>query len=257
MASKTISSAGCYGTYNITAGQAAWAWESGSQCDGAKYSLNDFPAVARNQDDIEIETGTTWTTAIVGVRQVTTSSDGANRVALFQQPGAAIAQGAFNGNAQVGGTHKLMNAYEFLDAPGEFYFDKGSRTLYYYKASAENMSTATVYAPNNVTTLLRVAGTSTSSHARNITFSGLTVQHSDWNLFNVAGSVLQAGAAGQSRRAGVREGQLPRLLLPQRRRHSRHRPDRRTPTGSSCSATGSSTPVPTESTWSTTCRARS
>ena len=48
MASKTISSAGCYGTYNITAGQAAWAWESGSQCDGARYSLADFPAVARN-----------------------------------------------------------------------------------------------------------------------------------------------------------------------------------------------------------------
>ncbi|MER7591061.1 ricin-type beta-trefoil lectin domain protein [Micromonospora sp. NPDC127501] len=196
MASKTISSAGCYGTYNITANQASWAWESGSQCDGAKYSLNDFPAVANNQDDIEIETGTTWTTAIVGVRQVTTSSDGANRVALFQQPGAAIAQGAFNGNAQVGGTHKVMNAYEFLDAPGEFYFDKTSRTLYYYKASAENMSTATVYAPNNVTTVLRVAGTSTSSHARNITFSGLTVQHSDWNLVNVAGSSFKQAQQG-------------------------------------------------------------
>ncbi|MET7947496.1 RICIN domain-containing protein [Micromonospora sp. NPDC005324] len=196
MASKTISSAGCYGTYNVTANQASWAWESGSQCDGAKYSLNDFPAVAGNQDDIEIETGTTWTTAIVGVRQVTTSSDGANRVALLQQPGAAIAQGAFNGNAQAGGTHKVMNAYEFLDVPGEFYFDKTSRTLYYYKASAENMSTATVYAPNNVTTVLRVAGTSTSSHARNITFSGLTVQHSDWNLFNVAGSSFNQAQQG-------------------------------------------------------------
>ncbi|WP_432904126.1 RICIN domain-containing protein [Micromonospora matsumotoense] len=196
MASKTIGSAGCYGTYNITAGQAAWAWESGSQCDGAKYNLNDFPAVARNADDIEIETATTWTTAIVGVRQVTTSSDGANRVALFQQPGAAIAQGSFNGNAQVGGSHKVMNAYEFLDAPGEFYFDKGSKTLYYYKSSAENMSTASVFAPNNVTTLLRVAGTSTSSHARNITFSGLTVQHSDWNLVNVAGSSFKQAQQG-------------------------------------------------------------
>ncbi|MGC4854936.1 RICIN domain-containing protein [Micromonospora sp. DT4] len=196
MATKTINSAGCYGTYTVTAGQASWAWESGSQCDGAKYSLNDFPAIARNQDDLEIETGTTWTTAIVGVRQVTTSSDGANRVALFQQPGAAIAQGAFNGNAQVGGSHKLMNAYEFLDAPGEFYFDKSSKTVYYYKASSEDMSTASVYAPNNVTTVLRVAGASTSSHARNITFSGLTVQHSDWNLFNVAGSSFKQAQQG-------------------------------------------------------------
>jgi ricin-type beta-trefoil lectin protein/parallel beta helix pectate lyase-like protein/glycosyl hydrolase family 141 len=194
MAAKTINSAGCYGTYNITAGQAAWAWESGSQCAGAKYSSSDFPAIAGNQDDIEIETATTWTSAIVGVRQVTT--DGGSRVALFQQPGAAIAQGAYNGNAQVGGTHKVMNAYEFLDTPGEFYFDKTSRTLYYYKTDSENMPSATVFAPNNVTTLLRVAGTSTSSHARDITFSGLTVRHSDWNLMNVAGSVFKQAQQG-------------------------------------------------------------
>ncbi|MEU4446121.1 ricin-type beta-trefoil lectin domain protein [Actinosynnema sp. NPDC050801] len=196
MASKTISSQGCYGTYNITAGQAPWAWESGSQCDGARYNTADLPAIAGNHDDIEIETGTTWTTAIVGVRQVTTSSDGASRVALFQQPGAAIAQGAFNGNAQVGGSQKFMNAYEFLDAPGEFYFDKTSRTVYYYKAASENMATASVFAPNNVSTVLRVAGTSTTSHARNITFTGLTVQHSDWNLFTVAGSVLKQAQQG-------------------------------------------------------------
>jgi hypothetical protein len=194
MASKTINSLGCFGTYAITAGQADWAWESGSQCAGARYNSADFPAIAGNQDDLEIETATTWTSAVVGVRQVTT--DGGNRVALFQQPGAAIAQGAYNGNAQVGGSHKVMNAYEFLDTPGEFYFDKSSRTVYYYKASAENMTTATVFAPANVSTVLRVAGTSTSSHARNITFSGLTVQHSDWNLVNVAGSVFKQAQQG-------------------------------------------------------------
>ncbi|GAA1033819.1 hypothetical protein GCM10009557_36750 [Virgisporangium ochraceum] len=196
MAAKTINSGGCYGTYTVTAGQAPWAWESGSQCDGARYSLADFPAVARNQDDLEIETATTWTTAIVGVRQVTTSSDGASRVALFQQPGAAIAQGAYNGNAQINGSHKVMNAYEFLDTAGEFYFDKTSRTVYYYKADSENMSTATVFAPTTVSTVLRVAGTSTTSHARNISFSGLTVQHSDWNLFTVAGAAFKQAQQG-------------------------------------------------------------
>lgn len=194
MAAKTINSAGCHGTYTIRAGQAAWAWESGSQCAGARYNSADFPAISGNQEDIEIETATTWTTAIVGVRQVTT--DGGNRVALFQQPGAAIAQGAFNGNAQVGGTHKVMNAYEFLDAPGEFFFDRTSRTLYYYKADSLDMSTATVFAPATVSTVLHVAGLSTSDHARNITFSGLTVQHSDWNLVDVAGSVFKQAQQG-------------------------------------------------------------
>ena len=198
MASKTINSAGCYGTYTVTAGQAPWAWESGSQCDGAKYSLSDLPAVASNQDDVEIKSATTWTTAIVGVRQITTSSDGANRVALFQQPGAAIAQGPPNGNFNAGGTHTFMNAYEFLDQPGEFYFDKTNHTLYYYKSSSEDMTSAQVFAPNNLSTLIKIAGTSTTDHARNITFSGLTVEHSDWNLVNVAGSVFRQGQQGNA-----------------------------------------------------------
>ena len=194
MATKTVSSAGCYGTYSITSGQAAWAWESGSQCDGAKYSLSDFPAIASNQDDIEIETRTTWTTSIVGVRQVTVN--GSNRVALFQQPGAAIAQGAFNGNFQINGSHKLMNAYEFLDAPGEFYYDKTSQTVYYYKNSSENMTTATVFAPNNVETILNLKGTSTNSHVRNLTFSGITLVNSDWSLTNVDGSSFKQAQQG-------------------------------------------------------------
>lgn len=199
MASKTVNSAGCYGTYSITAGQAPWAWESGSQCDGAKYSLSDLPAVAANQDDVEIKSATTWTTAIVGVRQITTSSDGANRVALFQQPGAAIAQGPPNGRFNAGsGSHTFMNAYEFLDRPGEFYFDRMSHTLYYYKSGSEDMTSAQVFAPNNVSTLIRIAGTSTTDHARNITFSGLTIEHSDWNLVNVAGSVFRQGQQGNA-----------------------------------------------------------
>ncbi|SPE99805.1 RICIN domain-containing protein [Streptomyces sp. MA5143a] len=199
MASKTVSSAGCYGTYTITAGQAPWAWESGSQCDGAKYGLTDLPAVAANQDDVEIRTQTTWTSAIVGVRQITTSADGANRVALFQQPGAAIAQGPPNGRFDAGGgTHTFMNAYEFLDQPGEFYFDKAKHTVYYYKSGSEDMTSAKVFAPNNVSTLLRIAGTSTTDHARNITFSGLTVEHSDWGLTNVAGSVFRQGQQGNA-----------------------------------------------------------
>ncbi|GHF73911.1 hypothetical protein GCM10018790_59780 [Kitasatospora xanthocidica] len=198
MASKTINTTGCYGTYTVTAGQAPWAWESGSQCDGAKYGLSDLPAVASNQDDIEIESATTWTTAIVGVRQITTSPDGANRVALFQQPGAAIAQAPPYGPFKASGSHTFMNAYEFLDQPGEFYFDKSTHTLYYYKSGSEDMATAKVFAPNNLSTLLKIAGTSTTDHARNITFSGLTVEHSDWNLVNVAGSVFRQGTQGNA-----------------------------------------------------------
>ncbi|GAQ60779.1 RICIN domain-containing protein [Streptomyces scabiei] len=83
-----------------------------------------------------------------------------------------------------------MNAYKFLDRPGEFYFNKTSHTLYSYKSGSEE-TTAKVFAPNNVSTILKIAGTSRTDHARTITFSGLTVEHSDWNLVKVGDSVFR------------------------------------------------------------------
>ncbi|MFB6850241.1 RICIN domain-containing protein [Streptomyces sp. NPDC056373] len=201
MASKTINSAGCYANYTFPTTMPSWAWDGekqGGTCDQIKYNLSDLPAIASNQDDVEIKTATTWTTAIVGVSQVTTSSNGANRVAKLQEPAAAIAQAAFNGNFQATGTQTFMNAYEFLDQPGEFYFDKSTHTVYYYKSGSDDMTTAQVFAPNNVSTLIKIAGTSTTDHAKNITFSGLTVEHSDWNLTNVAGSVFRQGQQGNA-----------------------------------------------------------
>ncbi|MFE9452416.1 RICIN domain-containing protein [Streptomyces sp. NPDC006739] len=199
MASKTINSAGCHANYNFPSPQPSWAWDGPkTTCDQIKYSLSDLPAIASNQDDVEIRTATTWTTAIVGVSQVTTSSDGANRVATLQEPGAAIAQAAFNGNFQATGTQTFMNAYEFLDQPGEFYFDKSTHTLYYYKSGSDDMTTAQVFAPNNVSTIIKIAGTSTTGHAKNITLSGLTVEHSDWNLVQVGNSFFRQGQQGNA-----------------------------------------------------------
>ncbi|MCX5263143.1 RICIN domain-containing protein [Streptomyces sp. NBC_00199] len=200
-ASKTITSAGCRANYAFPSPMPSWAWDgprTTPTCDQIKYGLSDLPAIASNQDDVEIRTATTWTTAIVGVSQVTTSSDGANRVAKLQEPGAAIAQAAFNGNFQATGTQTFMNAYEFLDQPGEFYFDKSTHTVYYYKAASDDMTTAQVFAPNNVSTVIKIAGASTTDHAKNITLSGLTVEHSDWNLTNVAGSVFRQGQQGNA-----------------------------------------------------------
>ncbi|WP_030324846.1 RICIN domain-containing protein [Streptomyces sp. NRRL B-3229] len=199
MASKTINSAGCYANYSFPSPTPSWAWDSPkTTCDQIKYSLSDLPAVASDQDDVEIRTATTWTTAIVGVSRITTSSDGANRVARLQEPGAAIAQAAYNANFQATGTQTFMNAYEFLDQPGEFYFDKSTHTVYYYKAASDDMTTAQVFAPHNVPTIIKIAGTSTTGHAKNITLSGLTVQDSDWNLTDVAGSVFRQGQQGNA-----------------------------------------------------------
>jgi hypothetical protein len=91
LTSKRVTAAGGYGTYAVTAGQASWAWTSGSHSDGAKYSLSDVPNIAKNKDDLEIVNATTWNENIVCVRDVITTSDNA-RALLFQQPYGSIAQ---------------------------------------------------------------------------------------------------------------------------------------------------------------------
>ena len=195
MTSKTVTSRGGTGTYAVTAGQATWAWASGSGADGAKYNTADVPAIASNKDDLEIINGTTWNENIVCVRDVVTTSDNF-RGLLFQQPYGAIAQlPGWNAGFSVSGTHTIYNAFELLNAPGQFYFDKTAGTLYYYPRSGENMATADVQAPV-VEKLIDIAGTSNTNRVKNLTFQGITFQNTDYNLYAVANSRGKASVQG-------------------------------------------------------------
>ena len=195
MTSKTVSSSGGYGTYAVTSGQATWAWASGSNSDGAKYSTTAIPAIASNKDDLEIINGTTWNENIVCVRDVITTSDNF-RALLFQQPYGAIAQlPGWNSGFSVSGTHTVYNAYEFLTSEGQFYFDKTNGTLYYYARAGEDMATADVEAPV-VEKLIDILGSSNTSRVKNLTFQGITFANTDYNLFSVASSRGKATVQG-------------------------------------------------------------
>ncbi|RCX14837.1 dockerin type I repeat protein [Anaerobacterium chartisolvens] len=186
MTSKRVTARGGYGTYSVTQGQADWAWTGGSKSDGVQYNASDVPTIAENKDDLEIVNGTTWNENIVCTRDVITS--GNYRVLLLQQPYGAIAQTPGWGAAfSASGTHTIYNAFEFLNSPGQFYFNKTTKTLYYYPRSGENMATANVEAPV-VEKLIDIAGTSTTNRVKNITFQGITFANTDYGLVNVAGS---------------------------------------------------------------------
>ncbi len=186
MANKAITARGGYGTYSVIAGQAPWAWTSGSKSDGVQYYASDVPVIASNKDDLEIVNGTTWNENIVCTRDVITS--GNYRVLLLQQPYGAIAQTPGWGAAfSPSGNHTIYNAYEFLDSPGEFYFNKTTKTLYYYIHPGENMSPADVQAPV-VEKLIDISGASNTNRVRNITFQGITFANTDYSLVDVGSS---------------------------------------------------------------------
>ncbi len=195
LTSKTVTARGGTGTYSVTAGQASWAWASGSNSDGVKYDTSAVPSIASNKDDLEIVNGTTWNENIVCVRDVVTTSDN-YRGLLLQQPYGAIAQlPGWSAGFSTSGTHTIYNAFEFLNAPGQFYFDKTTGTLYYYPRAGEDMTTADVEAPV-LEKLIDIAGTSNANRVKNLTFQGITFANTDWALSKVGDSYGKASVQG-------------------------------------------------------------
>ncbi|RED61885.1 CBM35 domain-containing protein [Cohnella lupini] len=190
MTSKTISALGGYGTYSITAGQASWAWESGSQSAGTKFNGSDLPTTTRNPSDIELETQMTWNRVIVSVDSI--ASIGSGQVAaMLQQPYGAIAQRINWSPYNTSGSQNVYNVFEWLTSPGRFYFDRANQTVYYYPRSGENMSTAEIIAPN-LETLINIQGTPITGRVQNLAFKGISFAHSDYNLYQIGNS---SGAA--------------------------------------------------------------
>ena len=102
---------------------------AGDNSLGTKFTKGDIPLDTRNPDDIELMTQTTWNTAIVCVDELV--DIGNNEIsANLQMPYGAIAQQpSWNNYYKTSGDQMVYNVFEWLDEPGEFYFDKTEKTL--------------------------------------------------------------------------------------------------------------------------------
>jgi hypothetical protein len=187
---EIVSAQGGWGSYVVKAGQADWAWQDGTAADGILYQVADLPDITRNPGDVEIENQTTWNKNFIGVRDIVREGD--FYVFKLQQPYGAIAQQiGWGAGLRLKGKHVIHNAFELLDEPGEFYFDRAEQTLYYYPRADENMVTASVVAPVTET-LLRLEGEVPNKPVRNLIFDGLTFAYTDYNLMDIDGSVGKA-----------------------------------------------------------------
>jgi hypothetical protein len=185
MASQTVNVKGGWGTYEVKKGQADWAWVDGSTIDGVLIDQTGFPALT-NPEDVEILRNTKFNSHILGIRDME-ASDG-SWILKFQQPYGAIALNIKYGRYQPSGNQVVYNAFELLDEPGEFYFDRKKKTLFYIPREGENMKKAEVYAPRTGS-LIAIQGKSKTERVSNLTFKGLTFAYTEAVLPEVAGSV--------------------------------------------------------------------
>ncbi|MEE6262761.1 ricin-type beta-trefoil lectin domain protein [Plantactinospora sonchi] len=127
-----------------------------------------------NENRIQMESVNSFTDRYVSVQSIS------GNLITMQQPGWSnnnFGYDTFTSPHRAGPLY-LNNAYEFLDAPGEWYLDPASGALSYIPLSGQNMSTVSVELPT-LQSLVQVGG-SYDAPAHHMTFSGITFTGTSW-----------------------------------------------------------------------------
>ncbi len=170
-------------------GDEPWAFGAGKSIDGVKVLTKDVRSY-RNPEDVELVQNNVWNEKILCLREIEQIAD--TTILKLQQPYGAIATNmAWAGALKYDKKFVIRNAYELLDTPGEFYFDKTKKRVYYF-SSGEDMNQAEVIAPIS-DGLIRIHGSSTESRVKNLSFEGITFMHDHWELMEIEGSRAFAG----------------------------------------------------------------
>jgi hypothetical protein len=156
------------------------------QTDGFNLPLGQLAGLTNLQDKVEVSVIIEWMHKRLRINN-TYDADGYTRAVINTIEWNDIKnepQGARNYN---GREYWLENAYEFLDSPGEWYYNSDTGMLYYWPQSEEDMSTAEVIMPNT-NTLVSLNGTF-DNPVRNMTFEGLQFKYTNWTRPNAYGFV--------------------------------------------------------------------
>lgn len=122
-----------------------------------------------------------WAIAMLRIKRIVPMGDSAQL--FFQQPESKIQSehpwpapwlSKETGNS----AFYLSNALQFLDEPGEWYFDAIKRLLYYWPRQGENPATAAIVAPM-LETLMQAEGT-IDNPVSNIIFRSISFQYTGW-----------------------------------------------------------------------------
>jgi hypothetical protein len=157
-------------------------------CTGLTYSKDDLgPWIAK--EGVRVVLFHNW----VNSYNVVKTADLEKRQLAFARPA-----GIFFLGPEV--RYYVENAFDLLDAPGEWYADRAKGQLYYYPVPGERMARAEVIAPALVSSLIVVAGDlAKEAFVERLNFEGLSFQHTDADLspgypHSVQGAHTQRGA---------------------------------------------------------------
>lgn len=179
-----------YDENNVTGDKPA---ESGSgkntavdpEADGFDVKNSLIPAALAGKDGLEIVSDLCWATQRLPVDTVTRGEK--YTTFKMKQPYFYICMAADHRYLapSENDSFYIENAFEFLDEPGEFWFDKETKYLYYYPQEGEKLKNC--YAAQSEG-YIKIKGTS-DKNVSGLNFTGLTFKYGTWLEPNEKGIV--------------------------------------------------------------------
>lgn len=132
-----------------------------------------------NPEDVELHWTQIWTDALFHVWDIRQDPDNANRAIVIMNPDywddyMGIGLGTSGVHYKRG--FIVENAYELLDEPGEFYYNKKTKILSYLPRDGEDITTAEVLCPQS-DRILMVSGDNDYNRVHNIRFENIKFAH--------------------------------------------------------------------------------
>ncbi len=130
----------------------------------------------RNPSDIEFVWDISWAHRISPIKSITQQDDSHT---FIEMEWDSFKTGQIAGGVQITREPDYAeNAYELLDEPGEWYFDRQEKRLYYMPKAGQDMDKVQAIIPS-VENLITVEG-SLDEKAENIAFEGFTLEYNTW-----------------------------------------------------------------------------
>ncbi len=184
-ATRASSSKLVYGLENYVANGSSY------MSDGFYVNKADIGVFA-NQEDIQLRWTVGWKSWMFYIDEIVNDPSNSDRVIvkmnnpLWSRESVLNSTNAWPGQPSYQYGFRVENAYELLDEPGEFYFNRNTRTLSYLPREGENMSTASVICPV-LDKVLSVTGEPNAEklnsfkYVNNLEFKNLRFAHSNFS----------------------------------------------------------------------------
>lgn len=156
------------------------------EVDGVYVKKEDI-AIYDNLEDVFAVYNPSYRTYVLDIEEITENPDNSDQYIVRYSGGWEFMSQSTSFLWPSGDkAFRVKNAFELLDSPGEFYFNRKTKTLYYMPYEDEDMETAEVIMPYNEN-LISIKGDDRKNKAKNIVFEGLEFAHTAWNRWSKTG----------------------------------------------------------------------